>query len=501
MTTPTTQIGCPCDSSHLTKRPRRTQGDAFKATARLGSAFARELTDKACGAANIAACLQICSFGALPQVKHAIEGFVGADITWLQRTGRFLGSYIKPTSYGRQIQFHSEFYRQAERVGCVMETLHNAAQINARVNSVTRGKISEIIDDDTVSDPELVAILLAAEYVEVKWKVKFNPATPGWFEKSNGEGTSCLMMTVKSDAYYKNVDTEYGGYHLVLLPTTTEDGNASSSVYGMVALPEQKGVSYVHSTMEHLATKGRELVTETLSSGPTDVTLSMPKISVQLRATSINQLIRNVGLGDIFNANSMSNLSVRCNGDAVDATITKVVHATYLKWDENGAVGAAVTAATVMRSVGSTLNVECVRPFACYLVDVATSNVEPTVLFSMCVADGSGFDMQHSSDGSDSPVPSYALNSYASLSNPRYAQGEPCPPSYRSIHDSSDADSSGEPCPPIYRDLPGNADNGSSYYRNMIPDDNRVPHYNNLIPDDGAPPRYTSLCSSTVCHK
>ena len=88
------------------------------------------------------------------------------------------------------------------------------------------------------------------------------------------------------------------------------------------------------------------------------------------------------------------------NGQAYDTRVGAIFHATYLKWNEEGAEAAAATAPEVYRGGFNDDEEEeqmfCNRPFVSYLIDVPEDVPEdktsPSVLFSMVVSNNSCFD-------------------------------------------------------------------------------------------------------------
>ena len=378
-------------------------GSIWKATADMAATFGLTVKNAACGAANICAALEICRQGASHELEHTFASLFGKDKGWLKREGRFLGCYLKPMDGGTPIEFTDEFRKRAEAVDCQLDTLKSAEQINAKVSEVTKKKIQQIITSEVVSDESLLLVALAAEYLKVEWSIKFNAkrTTNQPFTKFNGTKVTCPMMYLEDKLRYQKMTTPSDGtYELMLLNTSRGKERTTTTVYGMVALPGA-GVT-IEEMMRDISKREDEIRDLALNGTPRKAILRMPRLEKKMEAMNIGHIVTSFGLGAVFSPGAFDRMvQSKTDKKSLPLNVGAIYHATYLKWNEEGAEAAAATAVAVYRSLSQPKPIEmvCNRPFVCYLIDVPAEpvgrTISPTsVLFSMVVDDESCFDMQ-----------------------------------------------------------------------------------------------------------
>ena len=395
--------------------PMATPGTIFTASAQLGAIFGDTIQNAACGPANICAALMACSMGASPLMESTFTQLLGNNTEWFKREGRFVGCYLKEeTINGERIEFTQTFRDRANQLGFVLDTLVDAEQINSKVKSVTTGKIDEIINEDAIKDPDLLLVALAAEYIKVEWELKFNTRLTSNevdFDMGSTGIVKCPMMYIKAQLTYQQILPLVGEpYELMFLKT--KRGQDPSTVCGMVALPARGGS--IKAMMDDIARRGKELeriVKHSRNYPPTrDAILEMPRLEKKMEPIEINETVKKFGLGDVFNDDAFDQMVQTQNGQEYSMSVGKILHATYLKWNEEGAEGAAVTAVEVYRSLADEdedeePHMRCDRPFVSYLIDVPNDNTPSSVLFSMVVSDGSCFDWTSPEPGSMAEAP------------------------------------------------------------------------------------------------
>jgi len=237
--------------------------------------------------------------------------------------------------------------------------------INGCVDEKTHGKITEIVDPPI--DSSTVMFLINAIYFKGTWTYEFDEddTREDWFYLLDSSRIRCDMMTQENELSYLENDL----FQAIDLPY----GNEKFSM--TIFLPKQ-GVD-VDSLISEFTQENWD--TWLGSFAKETGTLYLPKFTLEYKIT-MNDVLTALGMGIAFDGN-------RANfGGIADLTellgnlyISKVLHKTYIKVDEEGTEAAAVTSVeigiTAMPPVGFMMRVD--RPF----VFAIRENHSQTILF------------------------------------------------------------------------------------------------------------------------
>ena len=226
------------------------------------------------------------------------------------------------------------------------------------------------------------------------------------FHTQAGVDVKCPLMYLKAQLAYKRITPTNGEpYELMFLETNRSSGD-KSTVCGMVALP-QKGGS-IQGMMHDIAQREREIRQTVLNHRKkfpsSKAILQMPRLEKNMAALEISNIVQRFGLGGMYTGGAFDKMVQYEDGSVCRMEVGAILHATYLKWNEEGAEAAAATAVVVNRSLSAMEpripEMRCDRPFVSYLIDVPNDETSPSVLFSMVVSDDSCFDWTEPEVGS-----------------------------------------------------------------------------------------------------
>lgn len=224
--------------------------------------------------------------------------------------------------------------------------------INTWVKDKTYGKIQEVIQN--ISDQEAL-FLINALYLKADWVSGFDvqATSDRPFVTMNGDEIMIPTMHRTGGVEYLNND----GMLVVRLPL------ADSALYVYLVMPDQS---------DHLATViDSEVVSSimenTLKFQSSRVMLELPKIETKTHLP-LNSALQSLGMKDAFSP-QMADLNLM--GEATNNLplyITRVLHDVYLKMDEKGVEGAAVTTIGVgITSMPPSIQIN--KPFMYLIVD------------------------------------------------------------------------------------------------------------------------------------
>ncbi len=224
----------------------------------------------------------------------------------------------------------NQLYYEAE---CSEEDFRNPATvdvINSWVSDNTDGKIEEILEEIT---PEEVMFLINAIYFKGLWKTPFDPddTWESGFQTSDGEWLSVPMMSESGTSRAMYAGENYDAIELAY----------GDSLFTMTLLRPSDDIS-----AEELAQGFSRTEWENLSQGlgsPFVAELSLPKLELDFEI-SYGEILSNMGMAEAFQ--SGANLTA-IGTDCGPLKISKVLHKTYLKLDEEGTTAAAVTSVGV----------------------------------------------------------------------------------------------------------------------------------------------------------
>lgn len=212
--------------------------------------------------------------------------------------------------------------------------------INGWANEKTNGRIPKVLDK--IKDEEFMFVMNALYFLG-DWDKPFPPESTrdGNFQFVDGRRPTVKMMSHDTNLLH------YKGDDLSAVDLTFADQK-----YAMTfILPEKDVVSYLDEiTFEALADRYQELVNTQLEDSR--LLLNLPKFEIKYKR-ELSKDLKAMGMQRAFDE---SNAQLGKVGNAGgNIFLTRVIHDTFLKIDEKGAEGAAVT------TVG--FGVESVPPF------------------------------------------------------------------------------------------------------------------------------------------
>jgi serine protease inhibitor len=222
--------------------------------------------------------------------------------------------------------------------------------INAWVEEKTNGKIEEILKPPIAVD--VVMYLINAIYFLANWTYEFDPALTSQapFHLSDGSSVVCNLMQQPGDeeeskyAYFANdafqaLDLPYGGGYYsmtVLLPRPGAD---------IDSLISQCNVENWSAWMDSLDEK--------------DGRVYLPRFEIEY-GLLMNDVLTALGMGIAFDSVDADFTGMREEGGL---WISRVIHKTYVKVDEEGTEAAAATVVEMVESESNSFVMRVDRPF------------------------------------------------------------------------------------------------------------------------------------------
>lgn len=313
------------------------------------------------------------------------------------------------------LQLQQEFKKTLEDVfRAEAEPITTAAAVNKWVSDATRGKITEIVDDGTLS--MMALLLINAIYFKGTWQLQFdkNTTQPLHFNLLSGETSlSAMMYREFKNQELRNVsvarlDTPQlpagsgaVACQLVRLPYQGDDYAAvaampagdlstsngklmlASSSDGGVPLAYTSALSACRSAvLGGLAGAAAAVGSAGAGSGAiawqpsrSTIKLWLPRFELTYSAT-LNDALQAMGLAAPFRPGDLTRIAADAGGAPVtDLSVDSVLHKTYIKVDEEGTEAAAVTAIMMTRAAllpEPELLLRFDRPFVFAVVHVPT---------------------------------------------------------------------------------------------------------------------------------
>jgi serpin B len=253
------------------------------------------------------------------------------------------------------LQYTSDYF-DAGRFDLAFEDPAALAAINDWVKTATEGRIDKILDE--ISQEE-VMFLINALYFKDDWQFPFPEESTrvGDFVRKDGKIVQAQMMyqDINTLRYYQNSD-----FSAVEMPF-------ADTAYSLVLMlpPDGKNPDQLIAQLE--PERMETLYEQDLKTGR--ILLDLPKFEIEYKVL-LNDVLKNMGMTLAFDPNEadFSNLGTAPEGNLF---ISKVLHKTYLKIDEKGAEGAAVTSVGVgVTSLPPQLRFD--RPFVFLLLNKKT---------------------------------------------------------------------------------------------------------------------------------
>jgi serpin B len=229
--------------------------------------------------------------------------------------------------------------------------------VNNWIEEKTHDKIQDMLD---YLSPDLAMLLINAIYFNGKWRYQFDAEDTQNrpFYITPGESVQVPMMYQEENFAV----TLTGNATLVELPYG--QGN-----YSMVVMLPDEGVSLTEAAATLNSEDWAEWMHQ-LSYGTTEVQLSLPKFEYEYKRELKDDLVA-LGMGIAFSgAADFSNITDQ------GIFISRVIHQTYIKTDEEGTEAAAATVVEFeFTSMPSTKVVNVNRPFLYFIRETTTGTI------------------------------------------------------------------------------------------------------------------------------
>lgn len=248
-------------------------------------------------------------------------------------------------------------YFQARVSNLDFSSMEAADTINDWVYQNTNGKIEKMVGS---IDPLTVMYLINAIYFKAYWQKQFDPeqTTEDWFVKQNGDSSRCSLMQQQSSFQYlktnqfQAVDLPYG------------DGDFSMTIL-----------------MPNLEVNLNELISDISKDQwvdlmdqfhPADIMFMFPKFTLRYEI-KLKEILKSLGMAVAFDCDKADFSDI--NPD-YQLFISKVLHKSFIKVDEEGTEAAAATSVEISLTC-LPLTVKFNRPFL-FVIRERKSN---TVIF------------------------------------------------------------------------------------------------------------------------
>jgi serpin B len=220
-------------------------------------------------------------------------------------------------------------YYQAEVAGLdFTKTAETLNKVNGWVNTKTKGKIHEILQE---VNPEDVMYLLNAIYFNGEWQYRFDPkeTTDLPFTKEDNQMVQVPTMTIENPYNYYNhesfqmLEMPYGSGKYSMLIFLPASGKNTNNVISLLTAENVDG------WIQKMTEQKKKVY--------------LPKFEFKFDDSLVDEL-QVLGMTDAFNdaKADLSGIS-----DAAKLVISEVMHKSYIKVDERGTEAAAVTGITI----------------------------------------------------------------------------------------------------------------------------------------------------------
>ena len=205
-------------------------------------------------------------------------------------------------------------------------------KINKWANDSTRGKISEIVNDEILFDPLLAVIITNAIYFNASWVHEFKAhdtvKSDFWVDTKKSVDVDMMEQTIGL-LHYAEID----GVQILKIPYKSDSNRLSM----IIALPKDiDGIRDLENNLTY------DMFTAwTRDTEPRNVQMHIPKFKITVKYDS-NMTIpafKNLGIHDLF-----SNTSANLSGMANDYLyVSDIFHDAFVNVDEIGTEAAAIT--------------------------------------------------------------------------------------------------------------------------------------------------------------
>lgn len=226
------------------------------------------------------------------------------------------------------------------------------ASINDWVQEKTYDKIREVIQN--ISDQE-VLFLINALYLKADWVSGFDKQATSDRTFMTSRGDEIMIPTMHRTGVVEHLSMD--GFQIVRLPL------ADSTLYTYLIMPDQSSElpTLIHSEIIP------EIWNNTLNFKKSRIMFEMPVVETKTHL-SLNSSLQSLGMTAAFDPQQADLHLMGSAKNGLSLVLTRTLHDVYLKMDENGVEGAAVT--TI--GVGTTSlppSIQFNRPFMYLIVD------------------------------------------------------------------------------------------------------------------------------------
>ena len=203
--------------------------------------------------------------------------------------------------------------------------------INAWIDSKTKGKIDEIVDE---IDWNTVMYLINALYFKGDWTHQFDPekTAEGTFMNADGSSSTVQMMHIEKIFPFLHTDT----FDAVDLPY-------GDSLFSMTLfLPRDEGD--LNALVEGFNAGSWNGWVDQLS--PVKLSLFLPRFTIEYEK-SLKDVLKSLGMEVAFDPAAADFTRINASGKELGLHISEVLHKTYIEVNEEGTEAAAVTSVEI----------------------------------------------------------------------------------------------------------------------------------------------------------
>lgn len=267
-----------------------------------------------------------------------------ANALWGQKGKHFLPEYVN--------QINSYYNGGFKTLDFIKATEQSRKEINQWVSDKTNNRINELLKQGSV-DTGTVLVITNAVYFKAPWKFIFGSTTDESFYTLDGKNIIVPMMKhdVMRFKYFNG-----GNYQAIDLPYRDCDLSM------LIILPDDGQYTDFEKSLDN-----NQLDTIIGSLKDTLVVLRMPKFKFEANYL-LNENLKALGMINAFGNADFSGMT-----DTPGLFIDKVLHSTFISFDEKGTEAAAGVGA-IVASAGAT-NLVINRPFIFLIRDTKTGTI------------------------------------------------------------------------------------------------------------------------------
>jgi len=289
------------------------------------------------------------------------------------------GLFIRDTYYEYVKELYVKTLMEKYNAEIKKDGFQSAQNANQWIEDKTLGIIKKMLDDDVVSDPTCVMLLINALAIDMEWVYQFDydDTYGGTFYKDNGEEIKATMMSLdetktKAISYYKADD-------ITVLTMDLKNYNETQFEF-MAIMPKENLSAYVENvTDEQIEYIDKNLKSASDTQDGVNVIIPKFKFSYDL---SLKTDLKNLGINDAFDK---VKANLRKIADPEDPEkklyVSDALHKADIEFTERGVKAAAVTV-MIMNMVGSAMPVPKFpidiiinKPFMFIIRDKATKDI------------------------------------------------------------------------------------------------------------------------------